>query len=659
MAIIYSYPNKATLVDADEVLIIDSESINPAKQTKHTSLSSLLTYIDNNLDYDLQQVLTSGATAYAPLIPGWNGQLRLGYNDGLGSNIDKVIINTSSASSYVLTLIGSVTQTGDYELKLNSSDFVLDGGALTAKSGNNTNIRSASGYDVAVSPNGDFFVTTDADIRHESRDFIGVYNRTLDLRATTGASLSAITGAANIDGNTINISASTIAELKAGTNTLVVTDGSVNSTVNIGGTISNNRADGVFIQTENFLQARTNSGQGKFYIIGGALPGTDSDFINSVHPHTFMDEIRLGGEPAEFNETAGTKTAPGLKGSAGTAGEVLTTGGAGSPATWTRGVDTISWPTNAAIVGDASNTGTSTAGKLEVDVANDTVKIGETAATTDILITSTKFRAEVVNNTAAGFNNFVIGSSALSQAFANGGGGINNTALGVAAMSGNAGSGNMEAAYNVAVGQNTLASGTGLTNTVLFNTAVGYRAMAGTGAGPTTYNTAIGANSLENINAAPAETFGDLNTAVGSSSLFNLTNGEENVAVGSSAGTGLTSGKYNTFVGTNANSTSAAMQLATSIGYNADVTADGGTALGANSVVTGIGGVALGARAIAAANRLNIKVDNVAGPNPQGGLPTFADRAAALAGGLTPGDVYCAAPGGPDNPGSSFLLAII
>lgn len=335
MAIIYSYPNKATLVDADEILIIDSESTNPAKQTKHTSLSSLLTYVDNNLNYDLQQVLTAGATAYVPLVPGWDGQLRLGYNDGLGSNIDKVVINTSSASSYVLTLSGNVVQTGDYELKLNSSDFVLDGGALTAKTGNNTNIRSASGYDVVASPNGDFFVTTDADIRHESRDFIGIYNGTLDLRATTSANLSAISGVANIDGNTINISASTIAELKAGTNTLVVTDGSTNSTVNIGGTVAGNRADGVFVQAENFFQARTNTGQGQFYIIGGPLtPGTDSDFINSVHPHTFMDEIRLGGTPATFDEDGGVKLTPGTKGDAGTVGQLLSSRGSGASARW-------------------------------------------------------------------------------------------------------------------------------------------------------------------------------------------------------------------------------------------------------------------------------------------------------------------------------------
>ena len=322
-------------------------------------------------------------------------------------------------------------------------------------------------------------------------------------------------------------------------------------------------------------------------------------------------------------------------------------------------IDDLTFPTNATYVGDANGNPISTAGKLEVDVAANSVILGDTTPAGTLELHGTSFRAEVVNSTVAGVNNFILGLGAMGQAYANGGGGINNTAIGLQSMSGNVGAGVMDAAYNVAVGQNTLASGTGLTNTVLFNTAVGYRAMAGTGAGPTTYNTAIGANALENINSAPAATLGDLNTAIGSSTLFNLTNGEENVALGSSAGSGVTTGDKNTFVGSQSNTTTANVTEATGVGYNADVLADGGVALGANTNVQGAGGIALGARAIAGAGDLNIKVDNLAGPTPQGGLQNFADRAAALAAGLTGGDVYCLTPGGPDNPGTSFVLAIV
>jgi hypothetical protein len=41
MAIIYSYPTKTTPVAADMVLITDSESTNPANQTKQVSIASL------------------------------------------------------------------------------------------------------------------------------------------------------------------------------------------------------------------------------------------------------------------------------------------------------------------------------------------------------------------------------------------------------------------------------------------------------------------------------------------------------------------------------------------------------------------------------------------------------------------------------------------
>ena len=46
MAIIYTYPTKATPVLADLVLITDSESTNPSNQTKTIALSSIKDTID-------------------------------------------------------------------------------------------------------------------------------------------------------------------------------------------------------------------------------------------------------------------------------------------------------------------------------------------------------------------------------------------------------------------------------------------------------------------------------------------------------------------------------------------------------------------------------------------------------------------------------------
>jgi len=243
-------------------------------------------------------------------------------------------------------------------------------------------------------------------------------------------------------------------------------------------------------------------GQAGQMIIAGQLEGINTSAFSIGDVAYVASAGGYGGRPTAANrlvQNIGIVT----KAGGGTAGilQVTATG---------RSNDLPNNDPNSLFTADTAGAPISTVGKLEVDVASNSILVGDAAGTTSVNVNSTSFRAEVVNSTAAGVNNFVIGSSALAQAFSNGGGGINNTALGVGAMSGNAASGVMDAAYNVAVGQNTLASGTGLTGTVLFNTAVGYRAMAGTGAGPTTYNTAIGANALENINSLPAATLGEV-----------------------------------------------------------------------------------------------------------------------------------------------------
>ena len=62
MAIIYSYPDKSTIVANDTFVINDSEDNN---KTKNVTAGSILSYIDGNMSYDLQQVLNSGSTATA------------------------------------------------------------------------------------------------------------------------------------------------------------------------------------------------------------------------------------------------------------------------------------------------------------------------------------------------------------------------------------------------------------------------------------------------------------------------------------------------------------------------------------------------------------------------------------------------------------------
>ena len=631
MAIIYSYPNKATLVDADDILIIDSESINPAKQTKHTSLGSLLTYIDNNLDYDLQQVLTSGATAYAPVGTGWNGIMSLGYNDGV-SNIDKLIINSSSSGASVLTINGNTLQQGDHELKFSTSDFILGGGALTATAGNHTIIKSALGQNVSVVPTEDFNVQTDKDIGHQVRNFVGQYSGILDLRATNNVNIDAVGSVLNAEGNSMVLSSDTVTELKAGNNTIVSTDGSINSTVNIGGTVSNNRAAGVFMQAESFLQARTNSGQGKFYIIGGPQSSTDSDYINSVDPHTFMSEIRLGGTAATFNETAGTKLTAGTKGSAGSSGQVLTSGGSGAAASWTNIVDGISWPTDAMIVGNGSNAATFTTGIVAVDVAN----------------TQTTLSAGARYNTTAGTGtgsatqsnaNIQFGREAMAQVYGAGThtSSADNLAIGNEALMGNVGVG-AACTGNTAIGWQAMKLQDMANTFCSNNVAVGPGALRGaalssTGVGGD--NVAIGALSMD----VTAATSARRNVAVGSNSGGALTQGESNIMIGYQAGGTVLTGNDNVLIGSVADLT-ADHSDATGVGRNVRVAEDA-LALGHDANAQAGGTIALGSHAVTTnLNTLNINASSLPGPQPNGGLVVAPVGGPIPPAGVGPGDVY-------------------
>ena len=715
MAIIYSYPEKTSTIGTDQVLISDSQD---KKKTKYVTMQTIADYIDGEVT--LQEVLNTGNTAASNAgnvstillqnaspsttitLNGSNGEIATTGNisaDGtLGvaglSTLATVDINGGSIDG---TIIGAnVIADGFFDtMRCNTADInggSIDGtiiGATTPAASTFTNMSAST-----VNIDGGTIDST----------LIGSSFASEAKFATQGTN-SAVQVVGNLSG---------AAALRVFQGPIQFGNTGGVGYGNVGDVIKSNGSAGTpeWISQETLaagqvVQTVTNKSGGQLNY--GDIVSIDPTAPNQPQPDvikadntTLLPAIGMVSDTSIANNTEGKITKIGLipdipssqfVGATPVEGRIVyMAGGADAgkmtvdrPTGATTGIQNVGIITrvvgsnfdvqvvaigrtnalpnndaNALFTTNTSNLPISTTGKLEVDIAGNSISIGDTAGATDITVTSSQFRAEVANNTAAGVNNFVIGSSALAQAFSNGGGGINNTALGVGAMSGNAAAGVMDAAYNVAVGQNTLASGTGLTNTVLFNTAVGYRAMAGTGAGPTTYNTAIGANALENINSQPAPTLGDLNTAIGSSALFNLSNGEENVAVGSSAGTGLTTGDYNTFVGVNSNSTNGIMQLATSIGYNADVLADGGVALGANAVVSGAAGVALGARAIAAANRLNIKVDNVAGPTPAGGLPQTPVTGPIPPAGLTSGDVYVITGVTlPGAPGPADILAIV
>lgn len=694
MAIIYTYPRKSTAEANDLVVISDSSDSN---KTKQLTLQSIADYVDGEVT--LQEVLNTGNTAN-------NQSITLTGTGGGGSNIsiagDLTAVDITASGLSTLTTVD--INGGNIDGTTIGASVVADGSFDTMTAAtvdiNGGNIDST--IIGASSPANGTFATMTADTvnidgGNIDNTRIGI-SQASDGKFVTVSGSSAIqvvgnlTGAAALRvlqgpiqfGNTGgtgygNVGDVIISNGSAGTPEWIAQ--SSLSVENLIETVENNTSSPIAKGTPIHIAANPSGtprvepadasvpstmpasglayeaipagvGQSGQMIIAGQIEGIDTAAF-SVGSVVYVDAgggigVRPVGATTRIqNVGIVTKSGGGVAGIL----QVTATG---------RSNDLPNNDANALFAASSTGTPISTTGKFEVNVSGNSMLIGDGSGNTDITMRSNEFRAEVINNTIAGQNNFIIGQGALAQAYANGGTGQGNTALGLNSMSGNSASGAMAANYNVAVGQNTLASGTGLSGTVIYNTALGYRAMAGTGAGPTTYNTAIGANSLENINSSPLATFGDLNTAVGSSSLFNLNNGEENVALGSSAGTGVTTGDKNVFIGAQANTVTANVTETTTIGYNADSSANKGTALGAESDVTGVGGVALGWGAQAAGGRLNIKVDGGAGPTPFGGLPQTPVAGPIPPAGLVAGDVYVITGVTlPGAPGPANVLAIV
>ena len=146
--------------------------------------------------------------------------------------------------------------------------------------------------------------------------------------------------------------------------------------------------------------------------------------------------------------------------------------------------------------------------------------------------------------------------------------------------------------YNVAIGADALASGTGTRNTAVGygamrqysgtsydnNTSIGYLNMPSLASG--NGNTSVGAESMLNLIT------GAQNTSIGNQSLINTT-GSENVGVGKSSGALNATGSQNTFIGTNSNASANNLSNATAIGYGATVAASNSVQLG-NSSVTNV-----------------------------------------------------------------------
>lgn len=150
--------------------------------------------------------------------------------------------------------------------------------------------------------------------------------------------------------------------------------------------------------------------------------------------------------------------------------------------------------------------------------------------------------------------------------------------------------------YSTAVGTDALKASTGN-----YNTAVGYRALSGSGNG--IQNTAVGASALTKNST------GQGNVAVGSNALANNTTGYNNAGIGLSALGSNTTGLQNIGIGYNALTFNTIGQNNTAVGHQAG-----------NTILDGIGNVFVGMNAganLSGSATSNIAIGYAAGPVSQ------------------------------------------
>ncbi len=264
---------------------------------------------------------------------------------------------------------------------------------------------------------------------------------------------------------------------------------------------------------------------------------------------------------------------------AGTAGQVLSSNGAGLTPTWTN-PSSFGWSLlgNGGTVDGTNYIGTSD--NVPFTIRTNNIR---SARLEPSLNGNSFFGFEAGLNVPNTSTSTAMGYQALRAATV----GSQNTAIGYRAMNVT-----NNAIQNVAVGMNAL-----LVNTTgSQNTAVGYGVMSANTDG--LRNVAMGMSAL-NANTSGddnvaigyqsllSNSLGNFNVGIGSQALQNTT-ASNNVAIGVGAGAFNTSGSDNTFLGNGANATVNNLTNATAIGTNASVSQSNTLVLGNNASV-GIG----------------------------------------------------------------------
>lgn len=205
--------------------------------------------------------------------------------------------------------------------------------------------------------------------------------------------------------------------------------------------------------------------------------------------------------------------------SPGTAGQVLSTGGAGADPSWA----------------------TAAGSPFASDIVVNSISIGRGAGN---IATNVRMGVSALSSNTTGNQNVAIGEGSMLSNVS----GANNTAVGYYALK------LATASRNTGVGTNAIYRATGSDNT-----AVGHQSLGLNTSG--TQNTAVGVGALYNNLTNQSSTAigyntlynstGGFNTAVGETAGYNVTTGVANTFLGQYTGIGITTGGYNTIIGAN------------------------------------------------------------------------------------------------------------
>lgn len=516
------------------------------------------------------------------------------------------------------TATQDINLTGDITLADATSDLIMSGGKIASVVGQNIMVEPATGRAFnSVATDLNFQVSNDITL-NASGDF--------DILGVTTSRVSATAGL-NIDSKQLHLKS----------------DSSVGSKIQVGGPLATERPEAVNVQGVNSVKLFTDAvsievNQSVGNIITGKL--------------NIVDELSLNGD-------------------SGTAGQFLTSNGIGVDPSWTTAASPVPDLTENNIFAGTTLNKAQATDLIFVDLdavtpAAYNIKIGKNSGSNFLL------QGDYGTNCkwSAGTDNLAFGQEVLS----NGNPGSNNTAFGIQALSLSLSSSNDNTAVgryalrdvtgserNTAVGSSAgLAAGLGDDNTL-----VGYQAMYNSGNVLAINNVAIGSKAflgsqyhkhsvVVGFEAAAAASIGESVVAIGRQALGSG-NPSSVVAVGDRAGQSQ-AGTLSTLVGHSAGRLTEAGSN-TLIGANTltyNVTDSQATAIGALAK-SGIDGAAIGYQAFAqrecVALGANADAQEKINESPMVAFSAaisvaleadyvFSTNTAAVAAGLSPGDIY-------------------